>query len=68
MFSRFSLWQQRGLEAFIGILPEHNSGPCDKMKPKLRTIPPNQEDFNPEEIAYSYKYNRETGEIEYTIY
>ena len=67
MFTRFSLGEQRRLESFLGIIPEASSGPCDKGRTSIVEYPSERKDLPIEEIAYTYKYNPETGEVEYQI-
>ena len=64
MFSIFSRFQQRDLAAFLEIPPECSSGPCDKQRilSNEASLPEQQG-----EIAYRYRYNSETGEVEYSF-
>jgi hypothetical protein len=64
MFSRFSLYQQRDLERFLGIVPECNFGRCDKPPVQIDNLPslPHERD-----IAYRYHYNPQTGDMEYSL-
>lgn len=64
MFTLYNLQQQRGLEAFLGVEPELHSGPCDKHLPVIPVAEITQE---PRDIAYSYRYNPDTGDIEYNF-